>query len=150
MCDTVVTIERLGKKNEDWAKYIFEHRGIAPFFQVDGMSLRDYPLHQALETESFYFLCPIVDAHRAGIIFFQPVNARIYDCHVLLLPSFRGEVAEQIGRAAIDWMFENTSCHELVAYTRESLRHATIYGLRLGFRVVENVKKLSLKKKGVF
>lgn len=140
-----LAIERLGIKDKDWVKWLFEHPSIAPYFCTNGADLREF-LVEALACERFYFLAPVVGVRRAGVIYFAPKRVGVYGCHVLILPEHRGERALVLGKMAMGWMLEHTNCRKLVAMVPVENRHAIQYGLRLGFKPVADIKKLEFEK----
>jgi len=70
-----------------------------------------------------------------GIVSFDPINCICYSVHIALLPELWGRGTE-IGKEAVDWVFQNTACQKLVAmvpeYNRLAIRVARSFGRHEG------------------
>jgi GNAT superfamily N-acetyltransferase len=60
--------------------------------------------------------------------------------HLAVLPEARKR-GEALGRAALDWMKENTDCKAVMGLVQEKNKHACRYVERLGFEQSGRIKK---------
>lgn len=57
-----------------------------------------------------------VEDRLVGIVAFMPVNSITWNPHIAILPMKQDRgVGTEAMRAAVDWMFSNTSCRKIVA-----------------------------------
>ena len=66
---------------------------------------------------------------------FQQRTTIMYEGHVQLLPPGRGKTGFQAGKAAITWMFKNTSCQKIIGFTPADNKKAVLFALKMGFKI---------------
>jgi RimJ/RimL family protein N-acetyltransferase len=66
-----------------------------------------------------------------GFVSFEPLNHICYSAHIALMPELWGR-SEEIGRAAVDFVFTKTICRKIVAMIPDSNRRALRVGKCFG------------------
>lgn len=82
-----------------------------------------------------------------GVFLLEKKNHVMYEVHTVLLPNAHGRAIE-IGKAALDWAWNNTSAQRIVTTVPEYNPLALRLALRVGFTVY-GLNPLSFSKDGV-
>ena len=107
----------------DFIRSVITHPRIWPWVSEDGQQPEDYePL-----------IHPLVHYLRSGddgVVEFRAMGVAIYQGHVAMLPGVR---SDDFARAAVQWMWDNTSAQKLYCQVPARNRHAVAYVRRAGF-----------------
>lgn len=88
-----------------------------------------------------------VKVEDSGVFLLEKKNHILYEVHTILLPCARGRAVE-IGKAALDWAWNNTPAQRIVTSVPEYNPLALRLALRVGFTVY-GINPLSFSKDGV-
>ena len=120
---------------------ILNHKSIKPHIGDDSTTSKDiyYPIKDHLiylttECKSLLFV---------GF----PVNSYTLDAHTAVLPELRGKQAVKAGKAAIDWVFNNTKYIKIVGATPSDNKLAMRFNRLIGLNR-EGVCKESIVRGG--
>jgi RimJ/RimL family protein N-acetyltransferase len=93
------------------------------------------------------YLCGYVP-ELIGCFILHKLSKVTLGCHVQVLPEYRAEHAEEFGRAVIEWTWENTDAHKIVAEIPFLYPNVRRFAERMGFEV-EGINRGSLMKGGL-
>jgi hypothetical protein len=108
----------------------------------DRLGIADKLLQQTLA----YVLMP----NETLVAIFLPHNPYLYTGHIAVLPEGRGKEAIAGGKAALQWMFDNTECIKIFGLMATFSRHGILYIKMLGFRQTHIVTRSYVRAGEVF
>jgi len=86
--------------------------------------------------DSVYYLLAVRDKTIVGLFAVHPMTETTYIIHVNILPKFWGNRKEnaQFGKMAVEWVWNNTEAHKLIATVPVIYPHVLGYAQRCGFK----------------
>jgi hypothetical protein len=89
------------------------------------------PGETALELPGLLFLQVMDGDERRGLFMFNG-----HEVHTMLMPEFRGRRAINAGKAALAWIWANTSFDRVTSYAYSNAPHVLLYAKLVGLRPV--------------
>jgi len=80
----------------------------------------------------------VVITDGTGFILFHNINPGVYEAHPAFLKSGRGKKALKTSKKAIQYLFKNTSCMEIIAYCPIEYKHSQYLACMCGFKYEYN------------
>lgn len=108
----------------DWIRSVVTHPRVWPWVSDDDQKAENY--RPSLSQSTYY-----LRYGDYGFFSFKPLTSIALEIHACLLP--KAPAVDEAARAAIDWIFENTTALKLVFTTCETHRHAAELARRVGF-----------------
>jgi hypothetical protein len=117
---------------------------VYPYATYDGReSAEQYSAEGLLRKGPPWYV--LMDSTNSFVAVFVPETNAMWIVHTNTLPSIRGKQAFEIARQMATWMFENTSCQNIVGYTPSRNRRALMFNRIVGFRKIGEVKNGIIK-----
>ena len=137
---------RYGIKDIEAVERIFKDPEIYERISDDGSpDLVDFDIKPALEHELFYFLSP----HPDMVFQYSPLNAIMFEVHANVLKESRN-LALPKAIETVEYMFENTDCEKIVAYTPDKFKDVLAFCLKVGFLKEGFLTKAYLKNGEIY
>lgn len=126
---------------------LYAHDDVWPHIKDDFTpeSIRDFVADIVFTDPSSFILTD----GKSGAFQLKKMNGTMFEVHTSILPEYRGANGIEFGQAAIDWMFDNTRCEQILSFIPIHNRAAVLYALKCGFRKICVIYK-SIKIDGAF
>ena len=121
---------------------IFHHKDIERFV------CDDFTLDAAYKMiDCIYYLAAFDEDEVVGMFMVHPLSEIIMDSHVAIMPWVAKEKNRAMGKSAINWVFDNTSCLKLNASVPVYNELVLDYAKDIGF-LQEGINKQSIMRYG--
>lgn len=104
--------------------------------------------YEPLITDDMYYLLIARGKEVIGMFVVHPLTATVCVGHANILPKYWGEREQNaaIGKAAIQWVWDNTEFHKIVTTVPVIYKHVLAYTQRIGMKREGMMRKSHLKR----
>ena len=123
---------------------VMKDPSVYPYATYDGREgMDEYSAESILRKGPPWYV--LMENTNSFVAMFAPETNATWIVHTNVLPCLRGKQAFKAGKEMARWMFENTTCHNIVGYTPSRNRRALMFNRIVGFKKIGEVKNGIIK-----